>query len=277
MVWKVRLGGNGIKRMNIDIGIIGSVLFVGVIFSYNLSSSNVIIEEVILEEVAVSAEVVVNNTSAELELNIESFVEEEDEEEEIIEPTHDIDFDELKALNEDVYAWISVLGTTIEYPVLQHEKDDSYYLNYNIDGSYGYPGCIYTEQINSKTFRDYNTVLYGHNMKDGTMFTSLHQFKEEEFFEENKTIYIHTPQKTLEYHIFAAYIFDDRHIMHNFDFTSKSGFQSYLDTIFERNGSSDNIDRSIEVTADDKIITLVTCTSDVKTNRLLVQAVLVNN
>ena len=60
-------------------------------------------------------------------------------------------------MNPDVYAWITVPGTEIEYPILQHPSDNSYYFMHNIDGSYGYPGCIYTENLNSKDFTDRDT------------------------------------------------------------------------------------------------------------------------
>lgn len=72
-------------------------------------------------------------------------------------------------MNPDVYAWITVPGTEIEYPILQHPSDNSYYFMHNIDGSYGYPGCIYTENLNSKDFADNNTVIYGHDMKNDSM------------------------------------------------------------------------------------------------------------
>ena len=72
-------------------------------------------------------------------------------------------------MNSDVYAWITVPGTEIEYPILQHHSDNSYYFMHNIDGSYGYPGCIYTENLNSKDFTDNNMVIYGHNMKNDSM------------------------------------------------------------------------------------------------------------
>ncbi len=185
-----------------------------------------------------------------------------------------IDFQALQQFNEDVYAWISIPGTEIEYPVLQHDYDDSYYLNYNIDGTYGYPGCIYTESINSKDFQDNNTVLYGHNMKDGTMFAGLHDFKDGTFMEENHVIYIYTPEEVLTYEIFAAYVYDDRHIMYSFDFTDTEVYAAYLESIFERRSMSDNLNTSIEVTSEDKVITLATCIGDQPNNRYLVQGVL---
>lgn len=185
-----------------------------------------------------------------------------------------IDFESLWAVNEDVYAWIRVPGTVIDYPVLQHATDNSYYLNYNIDGSHGYPGCIYTENMNSKDFTDNNTVIYGHNMKNGTMFAGLHQYEDMSFLEENDKIYIYMPDKQLEYTIFAAYVYDDRHLLYSFDFTNDDVYANYLEDVFAIRDMSANIRSDISVTKDDNIITLVTCMSQQPNNRLLVQAVL---
>lgn len=185
-----------------------------------------------------------------------------------------VDWEGLWEINSDVYAWISIPGTSIDYPILQHSSDNTYYLNYNIDGSYGYPGCIYTENLNSKDFTDNNTVIYGHNMKNGTMFAGLHQFEDSSFFTQNDKIYIYTPGKELTYTIFAAYIYDDRHLLYSFDFTNEDVYAAYLEEIFTRRDLSTNIRTDINVTKEDNIITLVTCMSKQPDKRLLVQAVL---
>ena len=106
-------------------------------------------------------------------------------------PEKDIDFAALQEENSDVYAWIYVPGTNVDYPVLQHPEDDTYYLEHNMDGSKGLPGCIYSESVNTKDFTDPNTVLYGHNMKNGSMFASLHNFEDQQVFEENPYFYIY--------------------------------------------------------------------------------------
>ncbi|MCI8287956.1 MAG: class B sortase [Lachnospiraceae bacterium] len=187
-----------------------------------------------------------------------------------------IDFEYLKTLNEDIYAWITVPGTIIDYPVLQHPTDDSYYLHHNLDGSYGYPGCIYTESLNTKDFLDPNTVIYGHNMKAGTMFAELHKFEDGDFFAANDEVLIYLPDKTLHYQIFAAYIYDDRHLLYSFDFSDKEVYASYLKSIYDIRDMSANINREITVTEEDKIVTLVTCMPGEANaeKRLLVQAVL---
>lgn len=185
-----------------------------------------------------------------------------------------VKFEELQAVNPDVYAWITVPGTVIDYPILQHASDNTYYLMHNIDGSYGYPGCIYTENMNSKDFTDNNTVIYGHNMKNGSMFAQLHKFEDPDFFKENREVLIYLPDEVLHYTIFAAHIYDDRHLLYSFDFTDPEVYQKYLDSIFSTRDMSANIDKDITVTTDDQIITLVTCIGSQPSNRLLVQAVL---
>ncbi|MFI3237732.1 MAG: class B sortase [Lachnospiraceae bacterium] len=185
-----------------------------------------------------------------------------------------IDFEGLHEVNADVYAWISIPGTVIDYPILQHASDDSYYLNYNIDGSYGYPGCIYTEKVNAKDFSDPNTIIYGHNMKDDSMFGMLHSYKDSLFFGENPLITIYTETEILTYQIFAAYEYDAIHLMYSFNFWDESVFETYLDDIFNIRDMSVNIDKNLEVTIEDTIITLSTCTDD-NTRRMLVQAVLI--
>ena len=188
-----------------------------------------------------------------------------------------VDFEGLWETNKDVYAWITIPGTEIDYPILQHETDNTYYLNYNIDGSYGYPGCIYTENLNTKDFNDNNTIIYGHNMKNGTMFAALHKFEDATFFEENQKIFIYTPEKEISYTIFAAYIYDDRHLMYSFDFEQKEVYASYLEEIKNMRSMNALIREEVDVTAEDKIITLVTCLGNQPDKRLLVQAVLDKN
>ncbi|MCL2052006.1 MAG: class B sortase [Lachnospiraceae bacterium] len=187
-----------------------------------------------------------------------------------------IDFSALWAVNEHVYAWISVPGTIIDYPVLQHPTDDTRYLNYNIDGSYGLPGCIYTEKMNATDFSDPHTVIYGHNMRNGTMFAKLHEFRKSDFFEANRDVIIYLPDREIRYRIFAAYVYDDRHLMYSFDFKNPDVYSAYLKAIFDIRDISANIDKEMEITKEDKIITLVTCISGQDDKRLLVQAVLID-
>lgn len=186
-----------------------------------------------------------------------------------------IDFEELWETNPDVYAWIVIPGTDINYPILQHPTDDSYYLNHNLDGSTGRPACIYTESLNSKDFTDNNTVIYGHNMRNGTMFAQLHKFEDKDFFDEHREIIIYLPDKVLHYKIFAVHNYDDRHLLYSFDFSDKAVYKDYLESIFSIDDKNANIDTEMTVTENDKIITLATCVYKQPSLRFHVQAVLV--
>lgn len=190
-------------------------------------------------------------------------------------PEKNLDWASLYAENKDIYAWIYIPGTQVDYPILQSASDDTYYLNHNIDGSYGKPGCIYTEKINSKDFTNYNTVLYGHNMKNGEMFGCLHDYEDKTFFDENPYVYVYTEEKTYVYEIFAAYTATNAHILNTNDFSTQEGFADYLDNVVYNKALTGNFRNDTRVTSDNRIITLSTCTSN-SSKRWLVQAVLVN-
>ncbi|MGN0346863.1 MAG: class B sortase [Lachnospiraceae bacterium] len=193
-------------------------------------------------------------------------------------PEKNLDWDELHDVNEDIYAWIYVPDTTVDYPVLQHPSNNSYYLNRNLDGSSGYPGCIYTENYNSKSFSDPNTVLYGHNLKDQTMFSSLHNFENPELVNEDHFIFVYTPERVFVYRVFAAYEFSNKHLLLNYNLDNIYDFESYLKEILNHEDPVVcNIRQDIPLTYSNQIITLSTCTSSHNSNkRFLVQGVLLN-
>lgn len=183
---------------------------------------------------------------------------------------------QMQEVNPDIYAWIIVPGTVIDYPILQHPEEMDYYLDHNLDGTRGYPGCIYTQRMNQKDFSDPNTVLYGHNMKAGTMFAGLHQFKDEDFFKDNRYIIIYTEdERLLVYEIVAAYVNGNEHLLMNYMLHTEDGFQQYLDGIYEHTGTGCNFLTERELLASDRLITLSTCISGQDDKRYLVQGVLI--
>lgn len=186
-----------------------------------------------------------------------------------------IDFAALKEENPDVYAWITIPGTEVDYPVLQSDEDDSYYLTHTIEGKTAPEGAIYTESVNSRDFTDPNTVIYGHNMRNDSMFGSLHLFEDRDFFDNHRELTIYLPDEILHYQIFAAYTYDNRHILKSFDFNDTAQFQGYINSIFQMRDMSSNLDTSISVETDDRIVTLSTC-NGVDDQRYLVQAVLIS-
>ncbi len=191
-----------------------------------------------------------------------------------------INFDELKTVNEDIYAWIRIPYSDREdkyiadYPILQNADERDYYLENNVNRQKSVYGAIYTQYYNSKDFSDFNTLIYGHNMRNGTMFGSLKKYRSREFFDANREIIVYMPNRILKYKIFGAYVFDNRHILKNFDNNVEADRQEYLDTVFSVRSLSANFDEEMTVSTKDKIITLSTCTSN-DSQRYLVQAVLV--
>ena len=186
-----------------------------------------------------------------------------------------IDFEAWWEQDPNVYAYIEVPNTRISYPILQSDdtQPEDYYLEHNLDGSYGYPGCIYSQRFNSRDLEDYNTILYGHNMNNGTGFHDLHKFRDADFFEENRDIYIYTPDMAYTYKVIAAYIYTNDHLMYQYDFETEEGYQDYLDML--KDYPSGNFDEDVQaLTTEDRLLTLSTCTNDDRT-RLLVQAKLV--
>lgn len=196
------------------------------------------------------------------------------EEEEAL-PSLPIDFEQLRAVNPEIYAWLRIPDTNVDYPILQREgEDQSFYLDHDMYGEPQKAGSIYTEAYNSRDFQDPNTIIYGHNMKNGSMFHNLRYFADQEYFDGHEDLYIYMPGKILHYQIFASYVYDDRHLLGSFDFTDEEVFSEYLDEIMNPRSMSPVLREGCQVTAEDRIVTLSTCVANKPNNRRLVQAVL---
>ncbi len=190
-------------------------------------------------------------------------------------PRLGIDFDKLQSeTNSDIYAWIYIPGTNVDYPILQHATNNTYYLNYNIDGSYGRPGCIYTENFNSKSFTDYNTIIYGHNMRAETMFGTLKRFRDSSFFYENQYYFIYLPDDIIVCKIFRAYRHTNQYLLYYWDMFSEEGYAEYLEYIKSYEDEMSVCDTKLmnSLTTSDRIITLSTCVYGEEDKRYLVQA-----
>lgn len=183
-----------------------------------------------------------------------------------------IDFDELANVNSDIYAWIKVPETNIDYPILQSaDQPDDYYLNHTVEKEATLPGSIYTEKYNVASFTDPVTVIYGHTLKDGTMFSELKKFRDKEFFDDNPYIYIYLPEGRLKYQIFAAVAFDDRYILGSYAFYLPEDFETYITEL--KSCMDGNINPDIAI--NNRVITLSTCIDESPSQRWLVNAVLV--
>lgn len=174
-----------------------------------------------------------------------------------------IDFASLRVENPDIYAWIYIPDTNVNYPVLQNPTDDSYYLKHDKDGNYSEAGAIYSQLANKTDFSDPVTVLYGHNMNSGGMFATLHYFENKDFFDSHQDMYIYTDGHILTYRVISAYQYDNRHILNSFNFTDKAVVQQYFNTVLSPDSLVKNVREGVQLSADsDKIVQLSTCTGD---------------
>ncbi len=174
--------------------------------------------------------------------------------------------------NSHIYAWITIPNTNVDYPILQHPDKIDYYLKHDTMHNQVVAGSIYTQNYNNKDFNDNLTVIYGHNMKNGTMFKSLHYYEDEVFFKENPYIYIYTETQTRVYQIFGAYEYSDKHLLLNYDMENKKVFEKYLNDLKEKDNLIGIFDWSVDVTGEDKVLTLSTCIGGKPDKRFLVQA-----
>ncbi len=191
-------------------------------------------------------------------------------------PKNPIDFESLTAKNSDIYSWIYIPNTNVNYPVCRHNLEDNFYLDHDIYKNYSFAGAIYSQFCNSRDYSDRVTVLYGHNMADGSMFADLHKFKDKDFFDKNKYMYIYTEDRKLTYEIVSAFVYDDRHIMNTFDFSDDEVFANYLEMIMNPHSMTYNTRKGVELDIDDKIVVLSTCLNSGE-GRYLVQGVLIND
>ncbi len=186
-----------------------------------------------------------------------------------------IDFDSLKAINEDVIGWIRFDDTEavpVDYPILHGETDDTY-LHTNLYGESYSAGSIFLEAANAPDFSDYYNVIYGHNMKNGSMFGSLKKYKrEEDFYESNPCFTIYTETAAYRYQIFSYEEVKDDSDIYTVGYAPDEIYQSFIDTMV----SGSMKDTGITPDCTDRIVTLSTCTSTGDNYRFVLHAVLIN-
>ena len=184
----------------------------------------------------------------------------------------EIDFSALRERNPDIYAWIRIPDTDVEYPILR----GAYYLDHTVDRASGLPGAIFTDEYSAEDFSGFNAVIYGHNMKNGSMFGGLKKYRDEEYLKDHREVVIFTPDAKLTYTVFAAVVYDDRMIQDTFNEAVAENRQAFLDSVAACRDMNSHVLEDVPVTPEDHIITLSTCVSRQPSNRYLILAVLTN-
>ena len=173
---------------------------------------------------------------------------------------------ELQAQNSDTVGWIEIPGTGISYPLMQ-TGDDSYYLNHTFSKKINSAGSIFVETLNSADFTDLHTIIYGHNMKNGSMFAGLKNYESPSYLVAHPTVYIDLADGTHAYQIFSVYESPSESDSYTIGFAPDEQYETFLQTLKSRS----SYDTGVTVTKDDYIITLSTCTKSGE-HRYLVHA-----
>ena len=157
----------------------------------------------------------------------------------------------------------------ISYPVAQGEDND-FYLHHTFQGTPNIAGCIFLDCENKKDFTDRNSVLYGHNMRNLSMFGKLKQFREEGIIDKSRYFWVYTPERIYKYEIFACHEVGYTSKTYQLTFKDDDDFMEYIKEAFDHSV----IKSKASVSTEDKVVTLSTCTGN-ETTRFIVQGKLI--
>lgn len=178
-----------------------------------------------------------------------------------------MDFTALKKVNSDIFGWILIPNTVISYPLLDGNSN-RYYLQHTWKKQKSVVGAIFLEQKNSASLSEFNTIVYGHNMKNGSMFGTLKKYGDRNYWKAHPFIYLTTSSGSRQYEIFAAYEVSTQGKTYQVEFSSEAAKASFLS--YCRKHSV--ISTGISPKSYDYILTLSTCTGHGHTTRWVVQA-----
>lgn len=175
------------------------------------------------------------------------------------EENYKIDFDELKKVNCDTVAFLKVNGTEIEYPIVKTRNND-FYLKHSFDKTYNAAGWIFADYRNRLDGTDRNIVIYGHNRKNGTMFSSLRNILKKEWYNnpENFKIQLITENEEIFYEVFSIYQIEKETYYLQTDFNNGDEYLSFVETVKNRSIKNFGVDLNVE----SEILTLSTCAND---------------
>lgn len=185
-------------------------------------------------------------------------------------PPITVDFAALWELNPDIVGWIYCEDTPISYPVLQ-SSNNSYYLRRLPNGKYNVNGSIFMDYRNSAALTDENTLLYGHSLLDNNeMFTSLADYMTQSYYDEHPVLYYLTPETCYRVELFSGYETNDSADAYTVAFRDTSEFAAFLEEI----AAASAFQSDVTPTAQDRVLTLSTCTNETSDGRYVVHGIL---
>jgi len=189
----------------------------------------------------------------------------------ISEPLPLMDFTELKSKNEEIIGWITLDDTMIDYPIVQG-SNNSYYLSRSTEKRSSKSGAIFLDYRAEKDFSNFSSVIYGHNMNAGTIFGGLIKFKDKTYFDEHKTGYFYTPDKTYKLQVVSVAITQPDSKYYKYGFSSETEKQEYIEMIEE---TALYWQESEDIDSEDRLLILSTCSYERKNARTVLVAKLI--
>lgn len=175
-----------------------------------------------------------------------------------------VNWPELKIVNEDIVAWIQLPAVSISYPVLQGE-DNTYYLHRSAEKEELFAGSIFMDSFNSPYFDNFNTILYGHNMRDGSMFAKLKDYNAQETLDSCPYFWIYTQNADYLYQIFSVHTAQTGGKAYIVRFKDSKEYTDWLQEISD----STSVKANVSVLDGDKVVTLSTCTGDASARQVI--------
>ncbi len=180
-----------------------------------------------------------------------------------------VSFSELLNECRDVVGWLYCEGTEINYPIVQ-SSDNDYYLRRLLDGTWNIAGSIFLDYRNASDFSDWNSIVYGHNMKNDSMFGSLEKYKNQDYYEEHPVCYLLTPDKDYKIELIGGYTTStDASLAYSIPVTSEE-----RDKLIEQVQRTSTFQADIQISDQDRLITLSTCAYDFDNARYVLVGVL---
>lgn len=190
-----------------------------------------------------------------------------DEADPYIRSLQELDLQALREVNPDVVGWILIPDTPVNYPLMQGQDND-YYLERTWDRQSNSIGSIFLEYLNSRDLTDFNTIIYGHNMKNGSMFASLREYSSQEYWEAHPYVYIGCDSGVYRYEVFSSYLADVDSYTYALGLSRADYRQAFLGNAIQNS----SIHTGVEPEHTDRVLTLSTCSGNGYSTRWVVHA-----
>lgn len=179
-----------------------------------------------------------------------------------------VNFQALRDINSDIVGWIIFEGSAINYPIVQGE-DNSYYLKHLFTGEYSVAGCLFLDCNNAMDFSDRNSVVYGHHMRDETMFTSIADYKKQDYYDSHPQAILLTPTKNYRIELFAGFVANVNDDAWKTEFESDVEFWDWLKDLQKRSCFTSTVVPLLS----DRIVTFSTCSYEFENARFVLYGV----